>query len=171
MDGEKAFFICEDARRGDVTEAGDKHEEADELQIVAGQGFEADFEAQEIRLHNEQTPHGQTGDENPHFAGHGLTRSGTHPVGEYGQRDDDERGEHDDTVRDVELCQTGSEGGSKDSKNGEKHLRRHKPAKGLPEVFAADLIKEKTERNKDGARDVPIQVIPKGGRLLEKRTE
>src|SRR5712671_5915112 len=166
MDGEKALFVCKDALRRDVSEASDKYQEADKLQVISRQ----EFETQKVCLYDEHTPHGQTGDENPHLVGHGLT-TGTHPAGENGQRDDDERCEHDDTVRDVELRQADTERGSKDSENGEEHLRRHKPAEGPPEVFSADLVKEKTERNKEGAGDVPIQVSPKSGRLIEKPTE
>ena len=167
MDGEEAFFIREDAVRRDVTEASNEHQEADKLQVISRH----QFETQKVCLYDEHTPHGQTGDENPHLAGYGLTWSGTQPAGEYGQRDDDERGEHDDTVRDVELRQADTERGSKDSENGEEHLSRHQPAEGPPEVFSADLVKEKSERNKEGAGDVPIQVSPKSGRLIEKRTE
>ena len=100
-----------------------------------------------------------------------MTWSGTQPIGENGHGNDDAGYEHDDTVSEIELCQTDSKGGSKDSENGEEHLGRKKPAKKLPEVFAADLVKEKAERNKDGAGDVPIQVFPKGGRLIEERME
>jgi len=60
---------------------------------------------------------------------------------------------------------------AKTPKNGEEHLGRKKPAKKLPEVFPADLVKEKAERDKDGAGDVPIQVFPKGGRPIEERME
>jgi hypothetical protein len=167
MEGEEAFFVREDAVRRDVTEASYKYQEADLLQVISRQ----EFETQKICLHDEHKPNDKTGYEDPHFAGYGLTWSGTQPIGEYRQRNDDARSKHDDSVCDVELCQTGSEGGCKDSENGEEHLGRKKPAKKLPEVLATDLVKEKAERDKDGAGDVPIQVNPKGGRLIEKRTE
>src|SRR6266481_7247069 len=101
MDGEEAFFVREDAVRRDVTEARDKHEEADELQVISRQ----EFETQKICLHDEQKPNDKTRHKDPHFAGHGLTWSGTQPIGENGHGNDDAGYEHDDTVREIELCQ------------------------------------------------------------------
>jgi hypothetical protein len=92
-------------------------------------------------------------------------------VGEQGQSGDDAGGEHDDAVCVVELYQTAAERGGKDSESGEKYLCRKKPAKELPEVFAADLVKEKTEWNRNGAVDVPIQIGPERWRLVEKRAK
>src|SRR5690348_10527794 len=65
VDCEEPFFVCEDAARGNVTEARDENQETHKLDVVPRQ----DMKAHEIFLDDEDNPNDETGDKHANFAG------------------------------------------------------------------------------------------------------
>ena len=82
-----------------------------------------------------------------------------------------ERAKHHEVVGNAELGQTDSERRGKDSENREERLCCKKPAKKRPHMFVGELVEEEQEGKNDGARDGPIDVVPKHPRLMEDGAE
>jgi hypothetical protein len=112
-------------------------------------------------MHDEQKPNEKTRDKDANFGGQAFALAGAPFTSDQEQQGGHERPEHHDVVRVTELGQADSGRGGEDSENRKDRLCGEKPAKELSQVFADDLLKGEAAGKNDGARDDPIDVVPK----------
>ena len=164
VDGEEALFVDEGAARGDVAEASDANEEAEELDVLAWQ----DVQRLQVGVEDKEQPDEKTGDHNANLDSNRPVWSCTSASEKYDEARADNSSQNENVICWVQLGNPHPSERRENSEYREDGLDGDQPAKEAAKRIARKLVNEEANRDIDRTGDEPNEGLPSPRRSLEK---